>query len=144
MSAFMEWVNVVHRNHGGAWLWSVRLGMCRILRLISADMTPLGRAGLEVAGFHWGRRQVPGRGLQWYAKNIVDEYEAQGKGFEYPLGVMMSTKGGARQTSVLYVLADHQQDSEEARLYTEYFEEELDVIDISDSDVSAALGDPIA
>lgn len=116
--------------------------MCRVLRLVWADMTPLGRAALEVAEAYWHDRSIAGRGCEWYMKNIHEEFEAQGPGNKPWWGPASATTKAARQLAVTFALGGKPKPGEEMLGALEYFEAEIEGMELPAADVAAALGDP--
>ncbi|MBP8301897.1 MAG: hypothetical protein KA020_16130 [Planctomycetes bacterium] len=141
MRKYDDWVEMVFVR-GEHVLQRVRSGMCRILNLVRDDMTPLARAGLEVADAYWGGRQVPGRGMDWYYKEIVQEFADQGPGYDPYFGPMRGSKFGARRLGVLYVLKCDVEGSVDALYATEFFSGEIENMELDSAEVERALGDP--
>lgn len=136
---FIPWMNEVGRGGGDS--SKVRRGMCRVLELVRSDMTPLGRAGLEVAVAYWDGKPVMGRDCAWYDKQIVAEFEAMEGGVPWYKTAKLSTPVGARRLAVRSVLAIRENFEDELRGF-EYFDGLIDEMELAPADVDAALGDP--
>ena len=89
-----------------------------------------------------GGRQVPGRGMDWYYKEIVQEFADQGPGYDPYFGPMRGSKFGARRLGVLYVLKCDVEGSVDALYATEFFSGEIENMELDSAEVERALGDP--